>query len=257
MLAAYRYNENQTGPWLVWLHGLLGCADEWLPIIKLYPHLPSLCIDLPGHGRSQEITCSSFADFDEYLIQLLQYHGIENYYLIGYSLGARLAMHTACYRQPTGLCGLVVEGGNVGLKTQSERDARYLNDHSWAQRFRHEPIESVLYDWYQQPVFASLSDSQRQQLILLRQTNDPRRIADMLEGTSLSKQPFLADKLQQLTLPFRYFCGEQDQKFRGVSQQYALPITLIKNAGHNAHRENPNGYATALQYFLSSVVKGT
>ncbi|MEG7503249.1 2-succinyl-6-hydroxy-2,4-cyclohexadiene-1-carboxylate synthase [Providencia stuartii] len=251
MLAAYRHNEHHSWPWLVWLHGLLGSADEWLPMVELCPNFPSLRVDLPGHGLSQSISCQSFADFDEQLVQLLQHHGIQHYYLIGYSLGARLAMHTACYRQPTGLSGLVIEGGNVGLNSPSERESRYTNDHHWAQRFRHEPICQVLNDWYQQPVFAHLTASQRQQLILLRQHNNPLAVADMLESTSLSKQPFLVDKLYQLTMPFRYFCGEQDQKFRSVSQQYALPITLINNAGHNAHRENPYGYATALHHFLS------
>lgn len=251
MLTAYRDNEAQIGPWLVWLHGLLGSADEWLPIVELCPNLPSLRVDLPGHGQSQSMSCLSFSDFDEQLVQLLRQHDIHQYYLIGYSLGARLAMHTACYYQPKGLLGLVVEGGNVGLNSPSERTARYDNDHYWAQRFRLEPIEAVLNDWYQQPVFAHLTKDQRQQLIALRRENNPQSVADMLENTSLSKQPFLVEELYQLTMPFRYFCGEQDQKFRSVSQQYALPITLINNAGHNAHRENPHGYATALHHFLS------
>ncbi|MCW2254188.1 2-succinyl-6-hydroxy-2,4-cyclohexadiene-1-carboxylate synthase [Providencia alcalifaciens] len=251
MLAAYRDNETQTGPWLVWLHGLLGSADEWLPIVALCPNLPSLRVDLPGHGQSQSMNCQSFSDFDEQLAQLLHYHDINQYYLIGYSLGARLAMHTACYCQSDGLLGLVIEGGNVGLNDPSARAARYANDHYWAQRFRFEPIETVLNDWYQQPVFAHLTKDQRQQLIALRRENNPQSVADMLENTSLSKQPFLVEELYQLTMPFRYLCGEEDQKFRSVSQQYALPITLINNAGHNAHRENPHGYATALHHFLS------
>ncbi|EKT55601.1 2-succinyl-6-hydroxy-2,4-cyclohexadiene-1-carboxylate synthase [Providencia sneebia] len=253
MLAAYRDNDvySDTRPWLIWLHGLLGSADEWQQIITLCPDYPSLCVDLPGHGNSQSVTCQSFHHFDEQLVQLLQYHDIKQFYLIGYSLGARLAMHTACFHKPEGLRGLVIEGGHVGLSEQVLRDERYVHDHHWAQRFRHEPIESVLNDWYQQPVFAHLSRQQREQLVAVRKTNNPQTIADMLESTSLSKQPFLIQQLYQLTIPFCYFCGEQDQKFRSVSQQYTLPITLINNAGHNAHRENPHDYAIALNHFLS------
>lgn len=253
MLSAYRYHDHdkQNGPWLVWLHGLLGSADEWGPVVDLCPDMPSLLVDLPGHGQSQSVSCHSFNDFDQQLALLLQHHNIQQYYLVGYSLGARLAMHCACYHQPAGLLGLVIEGGNVGLRDKTEREARFINDHYWAKRFREEPIECVLGDWYQQAVFAHLSLEQRQQLIQLRGQNNPQTVADMLENTSLSKQPFLVDKLYQLMVPFRCFCGEQDQKFRSVSQQYALPITLINNAGHNAHRENPYGYATALHHFLS------
>ncbi|HBO24055.1 MAG TPA: 2-succinyl-6-hydroxy-2,4-cyclohexadiene-1-carboxylate synthase [Providencia sp.] len=251
MLAAHQYNTDKKSPWLIWLHGLLGSAADWQPIIAHCSDHPSLVVDLPGHGDSQVFGCDSFSHFDQQLSALLQHYNIKEYYLIGYSLGARLAMHYACFQPAEGLKGLVIEGGNVGLIDNQERLARNKHDHLWAQRFRQEPIEQVLKGWYQQGVFADLTPSQRQQLIALRSLNNPQRVADMLENTSLSKQPFLVDKLQQLTVPYCYFCGERDQKFRSVSQQYALPLTLIANAGHNAHRENPQSYATALHYFLS------
>ncbi|CAK7062474.1 2-succinyl-6-hydroxy-2,4-cyclohexadiene-1-carboxylate synthase [Providencia sp.] len=251
MLSAQRYHTNASGPWLVWLHGLLGSANDWLPVIEQFNNYPSLAVNLPGHGASKSETNHGFLHFDQQLSAVLQYYQIHEYYLVGYSLGARLAMHFACYHQPKGLLGLVIEGGNVGLSSEQERVERRANDAAWAQRFRCEPMKQVLDSWYQQNVFADLSLLQRQQLVLLRQQNSPQGIADMLENASLAKQPFLADKLHQLDCPYRYFCGDRDQKFRSVSQQYALPLTLIENAGHNAHRENPIGYAAALHHFLS------
>lgn len=251
MLSAQIHNAQASGPWLVWLHGLLGSSDDWLPVIDKFNDFPSLSVDLPGHGASKSESCQGFSHFDQQLSALLQYYEINEYYLIGYSLGSRLAMHFACYYPAEGLLGLIIEGGNVGLTSHQERVDREINDNAWAQRFRIEPIEQVLNDWYQQPVFADLTPAQRAQLINLRQQNNPQGIADMLESTSLSKQPFLVDKLYQLSCPYCYFCGERDQKFRSVSQQYELPLTLITNAGHNAHRENPTGYAAALHHFLS------
>ncbi|MEZ2682585.1 2-succinyl-6-hydroxy-2,4-cyclohexadiene-1-carboxylate synthase [Providencia rettgeri] len=251
MLSAHRHHSTSSAPWIIWLHGLLGSADDWSPVIDQTRTFPSLAVDLPGHGGSHSEPCQSFSHFDQQLSELLQYHQINEYYLVGYSLGARLAMHFACHYLPNGLLGLVIEGGNVGLANEQERVARAASDRAWAQRFRSEPIEDVLDDWYQQTVFADLSVTQRQQLIQLRGQNNPHSIAAMLENTSLAKQPFLADKLRQLICPYRYFCGEKDQKFRSVSQQYALPLTLIENAGHNAHWENPMGFATALHHFLS------
>ncbi|HGN1705543.1 TPA: 2-succinyl-6-hydroxy-2,4-cyclohexadiene-1-carboxylate synthase [Providencia rettgeri] len=251
MLSAQTHNPDASGPWLVWLHGLLGSSDDWLPVIDNFNNYPSLLVDLPGHGASKFEVCHGFSHFDQQLCALLQYHQIDEYYLIGYSLGARLAMHFTCHCPPKGLLGLIIEGGNVGLTSHQERVNREANDHAWAQRFRVESIEQVLNDWYQQAVFADLTPAQRVQLINLRRQNNPQSIADMLESTSLAKQPFLVDKLYQLSCPYCYFCGERDQKFRSVSQQYELPLTLIANAGHNAHRENPTGYAAALHHFLS------
>ncbi|WP_323084642.1 2-succinyl-6-hydroxy-2,4-cyclohexadiene-1-carboxylate synthase [Providencia alcalifaciens] len=257
MLAAHYYpsqeqpTNGEKTPWLVFLHGLLGSHDDWSSIVEACPNYPRLVVDLPGHGDSRNIGCQGFVDFDKQLTQLLAHYSASQYVLIGYSLGARLAMHFACFHSHQGLQGLVIEGGNVGLQSEQERIARADNDHRWAERFRHQPIEQVLNDWYQQAVFADLTPAQREKLVVLRSQNNPLAVADMLENTSLSKQPFLAESLKQLSVPYCYFCGEKDQKFRGVSQQYALPFTLIENAGHNAHRENPQHYAAALHYFLS------
>lgn len=257
MLTAHYYpsqespTDGENAPWLIFLHGLLGSHDDWSPIVDACPAYPRLVIDLPGHGDSHKIQCQGFVDFDQQLAQLLEDYAIQQYVLIGYSLGARLAMHFACFSPHNGLKGLVIEGGNVGLRNEQERIARANNDHYWAERFRHQPIEQVLSDWYQQAVFADLTTEQREKLMVLRSQNNPFAVADMLENTSLSKQPFLVEPLKKLSVPYCYFCGEKDQKFRGVSQQYALPFTLIENAGHNAHRENPQHYVIALHHFLS------
>ncbi|MEI9534958.1 2-succinyl-6-hydroxy-2,4-cyclohexadiene-1-carboxylate synthase [Moellerella wisconsensis] len=251
MLAARLFHRYQSGPWLVWLHGLLGDSTEWLPIINQLKDYPSLALDLPGHGQSVNISCTGFAPVSSLINATLAQYQIEDYYLIGYSLGGRLAMYHACYSRPSGLKGLIIEGGNVGLTDLSEKRQRSINDHYWAERFRHQPFSQVLDDWYRQAVFSQLNDQQRQQLIALRSHNNPQAIADMLEATSLAQQPFMADKLQRIDCPLLYLCGEHDQKFRRLAQQYALPMDLIPEAGHNAHQASPNAFADAIHQFLS------
>lgn len=43
--------HQHAGPWLVWLHGLLGSGEDWLPVAQLCGDYPSLLIDLPGTGN--------------------------------------------------------------------------------------------------------------------------------------------------------------------------------------------------------------
>ena len=71
-----------------------------------------------------------------------------------------------------GLCGVVVEGGHPGLQNAEQRTQRQRSDRQWAQRFRTEPLTAVFADWYQQPVFASLNDEQRRELVALRSNNN-------------------------------------------------------------------------------------
>ncbi|WP_422824241.1 alpha/beta fold hydrolase [Xenorhabdus siamensis] len=135
-------NVDRKNTWLVWLHGLLGCGNEWLPIVNDCNQYASLVIDLPGHGDSADITAvDGFAEMSKLLNETLLAYQIHDYWLIGYSLGGRLAMYYTVQNQAVqnqatqnhtihshqkGLRGIVVEGGNPGLFSQQERDARLL-----------------------------------------------------------------------------------------------------------------------------------
>ncbi|STV47747.1 2-succinyl-6-hydroxy-2, 4-cyclohexadiene-1-carboxylate synthase [Klebsiella pneumoniae] len=147
----------------------------------------------------------------------LNSYNIHKYWLIGYSLGGRVAMNFAS--QPrAGMRGLIVEGGHPGLQDVEARQARRSNDSAWAERFRREPLEQVFADWYQQPVFASLNAAQRESLVALRSRNNGATLAAMLQATSLAAQADLRASLQARDFPFHYLCGERDAKFRAIAQ---------------------------------------
>lgn len=169
---------------------------------------------------------------------------------MGYSLGGRIAMYHACYGETTGLQGVVIEGGNPGLADTALRAQRLAHDAAWAERFRREPIAQVLADWYQQPVFANLSAVHRTALIDARSDNSGPAVADMLEATSLGKQPYLVPQLQQLTVPLVVLCGADDHKFQQLARDAELPLRIVPQAGHNSHLANPQDFAAELHDFL-------
>ncbi|KFK93244.1 MULTISPECIES: 2-succinyl-6-hydroxy-2,4-cyclohexadiene-1-carboxylate synthase [unclassified Serratia (in: enterobacteria)] len=243
--------ENHR-PWLVWLHGLLGNNNEWRVIASRFEQWPSLAIDLPGHGDSAHQPCRDFAEISQQITATLQHHKIERYWLVGYSLGGRIAMYHACYGEPQGLQGMVIEGGNPGLESEELRAQRRAHDAHWASRFRVEPIEQVLLDWYQQPIFDDLSAVHREALIAARSANLGPAVADMLEATSLGRQPWLVPALQRLTLPLQVLCGVDDHKFQGLARNAGLPLRTVPLAGHNAHLANPADFAAALHEFLDN-----
>ncbi|MFP9229225.1 2-succinyl-6-hydroxy-2,4-cyclohexadiene-1-carboxylate synthase [Pectobacterium cacticida] len=242
-------------PWLVCLHGLLGSGEDWLPILPFFPDWPVLLVDLPGHGASRTIVTTDFAAVSRQLSATLSEQGIERYWLLGYSLGGRIAMYHACAGQHDGMLGLLVEGGHPGLPTAAQREERRRHDARWAQRFRQETLPMVLQDWYRQAVFADLNDQQREQLITHRCRNHGASVATMLEATSLGQQPFLADALRHLSLPFMYLCGASDVKFHTLAAHYGLPVVRVAQAGHNAHQANPTVYADRVRAFISPPVK--
>ena len=176
-----RCEKGQSGyPWLVFLHGFSGDSREWQTVGAAFSAYPQLYIDLPGHGGSREVRVSGFAEVSLRLEKTLAHYHVRDYWLIGYSLGGRIAMFFAS--QPRrGLCGLVVEGGHPGLQDAYQRRQRACSDAAWAERFRREPLAQVFADWYQQPVFAGLSTAQREVLVALRSHNCGTSLAAMLE----------------------------------------------------------------------------
>ncbi|HCN98479.1 MAG TPA: 2-succinyl-6-hydroxy-2,4-cyclohexadiene-1-carboxylate synthase [Leclercia sp.] len=243
-------------PWLVFLHGFSGDRREWQLPGEGLGDFPRLYLDLPGHGDSAHIAGRDFSDVSGLLNRTLVSYNILNYWLIGYSLGGRIAMYHACQR-PEGLQGLIVEGAHPGLRDDHERASRRASDAHWAARFRHEPLEAVFADWYQQPVFASLTEAQRQALVALRSRNNGAMLAAMLQATSLAEQPDLRAALAECVVPFFYLYGERDDKFRAIARELPAIGHQIPQAGHNAHRENPGAVAERLAQILRQSIKDT
>ena len=128
ILHAVAERGDPTQPWLVFLHGFSGDHREWRPVGERFTRANRLYIDLPGHGSSANVQVDGFADLDALLKATLLSYNILNYWLVGYSLGGRVAMHFACRSRADGLAGVIVEGGHPGLIDDAERAQRWRND---------------------------------------------------------------------------------------------------------------------------------
>ncbi|SPW23436.1 2-succinyl-6-hydroxy-2,4-cyclohexadiene-1-carboxylate synthase [Cronobacter sakazakii] len=80
---------------VVWLHGFLGDHREWQTVAAACVEHNHLFIDLPGHGGSAHLCAVDFAHVNEQLIATLNSYNILEYWLVGYSLGGRIAMFHA------------------------------------------------------------------------------------------------------------------------------------------------------------------
>ena len=240
-------------PYLVFLHGLLGTQADWQKLTENLPHFHCIALDLPWHGSAKNHPAKNFDEACAYVAQQIQSAvGNQPYFLIGYSLGGRIALYYALHSncEKYNLLGLIIEGGNLGLTDEQAKKVRWKNDVFWAQRFRYETAESVLNDWYQQAVFAHLTEHQRNALIEKLRANCGENIAQMLLATSLAKQPDLRSAVKNSPYPIYYFCGERDHKFKHMALENQLNLTVIPNAGHNAHQENPTAFAAQLNALL-------
>ncbi|MGL5334676.1 MAG: 2-succinyl-6-hydroxy-2,4-cyclohexadiene-1-carboxylate synthase [Enterovibrio sp.] len=253
---AYEIHGKPNAPTFIFLHGFLGNAEDWQPVIAALPQFGSVALDLPGHGRSRHIQADDFDDVCTLIVRTLQkcLSSHAPCYLVGYSLGARLAMQLLAqnflqdFMHPKGdLRGVIVEGGHFGLQSDAERLQRLQSDSLWAERFAFEPLEQVLQEWYSQPVFASLNAQMREQYCQARLNNDGRALAQMLLATSLAKQGDLRGALTGSALSLYYLYGEKDLKFQAIANDFGANCQMIPNAGHNAHKDEPAAFARELR----------
>ncbi|XUO86659.1 2-succinyl-6-hydroxy-2,4-cyclohexadiene-1-carboxylate synthase [Halomonas sp. KM072] len=242
---------------LVMLHGLLGDRDDWQALGEALEHaqpgVRCLALNLPGHGQPTTPAVGSFADFHDWLSGTLVEAGVGRYGLLGYSLGGRLALYHASQR-PAGLEALWLESAHPGLAAP-EREARRAHDEHWAQRFEQSPLADVLTAWYQQPVFADLTASQRQRQIQCRLANHGPAVAHMLRATSLGRQPSLWQWLAETDLPVGYFSGLRDHKFNTLANRLTQHAPRLRHwalpGGHNLHVEHPKAMAGHLSQQLA------
>lgn len=255
-MLAYQWQAERGLP-VVFLHGLLGSQDDWAEVFALlqnFPEIRPLAIDLPYHNRSAKIGCQDFDECRALLHATLQQTvGAQPFYLVGYSLGGRLALDYALNQTNPFLQGALLEGANIGLKTEQEKAARWQNDLHWASRFETEHLPDVLNAWYQQPVFADLSADKRAEFVQKRQYNNGADIARMLRATSLAKQQdFSRSYLLHQTPEIHFIIGENDHKFRQMAAQHRLRYRLIAHAGHNTHQANPTAFVNELIQFIGA-----
>lgn len=257
-LAAHCRGNPALTP-LVLLHGFMGSADDWQPLVPfLQNHFYLVMIDLPGHGDNLALleTEDNFSAFAEALKDTLGKQGLAACMILGYSLGGRLAMAFA-RDYPEYILKLLLEGAHPGLQNETERQLRQDSDRQWAERFSCEPVAEVLQDWYQQPVFSDLNAVQRERLIELRKNQSGKELAQVMMKFSLSAQPDFRPVLKQCQCPVHYFYGEQDAKFKGLGQSLLAESCLsglhrIDGSGHNIHREQPEALAAAILNLFSA-----
>lgn len=246
---------------LLLLHGFTGSSNNWLPLIPACESIaPVIAVDLPGHGHT-----SSPEDPSRYempmvsrdLIAILDALDVERAFLLGYSMGGRLALYTAVHHQDR-FDALILESSSPGLRTQPERMQRVLSDKALADRIERDGIEAFVDYWEQIPLFSSqnrLSRSLRDQVRAGRLANKPIGLANSLRGMGTGTQPSLWERLPDLTVPVLLLTGEFDAKFRQIAteMQSLLPNRthrVIANSGHAIHLEAAESYLDAVRTFF-------
>ncbi len=222
---------------IVALHGFTASPAMWKSIGLQGP-------TLLGHGPDALATGKeTFAHEVERLSAFLPQEPV---HLVGYSLGARLALAIAL-RQPQRIRKLSLIGVQPGLENESERSERVAGDRCWSTLLRDEGVSAFVDQWQALPLWSSqhaLPESVRQYLRTQRLKHNPEQLAFSLDALGTGRMPPMWDALADLRMPVQVITGELDTKYRRIADHMCtlLPdasLHIIPGTGHNPVLERP------------------
>lgn len=204
-------------------------------------------LDLPGHGGSSD----ERMHFDEAAGAVGEAGGRGVY--VGYSLGGRLCLRLAVER-PDLVTGLVLLSASPGLADPRERATRRTADEALALEIEAAGTDLFLHRWLSQPLFAGLRVPAAD--FAARQANRPEGLAAALRLLGTGTQTPLWDRLGSLRMPVMLVVGMDDPKFSDVATRMARAVgptaalTVVTDAGHAVHLEQPHEVATTIRDFV-------
>jgi 2-succinyl-6-hydroxy-2,4-cyclohexadiene-1-carboxylate synthase len=241
-------------PSLLLLHGFMGSSADFHPAIAaLTQHFYCVSVDLPGHGQTP-IDGHDFVSTGEQILAIAP----NNCYLLGYSLGGRLALYLALH-YPDRWQKVILESVSFGLPTAQMRQERQRQDSAIARKLRQPDLDftAFIQNWYQQAVFAGIcKHPDFLELIASRSNNNPLALARSLETMGLGQQPYLEKLLKINKVPLLLLVGGQDHKFVEIGHQInqSCPyseIIVVPNCSHNIHFQQLDLWLKAVLEFLT------
>ena len=254
-MAELHFTSNGSGQPLVVLHGLFGSGKNWQTHARRFAsHFRVVTVDLRNHGDSFHTDEMNYPAMASDVEQLLQRLDINKCYILGHSMGGKVAM-------------------TLALQNRDLFSAMIVADIAPVAYFHH-------YDDLIEPILAlhlDLLESRAQADQLLRQ-NIPEDQLRAFLLQNLIREPdgwrwrvnwqVIQRDMEWLTgfidlpsdevieVPTLFLRGEKsdyvgDAEIEVIKRLFSKPsITTIEDAGHWLHAENPGAFSSAVIDFL-------
>ncbi len=91
---SFHYEVSHQGPAIIFLHGFLENNDMWKGVIEALPRAyRKICLDLPGHGKSDNIGyIHTMEEMAEVVKALVDHKKLRKVILVGHSMGGYVAL---------------------------------------------------------------------------------------------------------------------------------------------------------------------
>jgi pimeloyl-ACP methyl ester carboxylesterase len=259
-----RYFVGGQGLPVVLVHGLGGCAVNWVDVAPLLARSRRVLVpELPGHGRSAPLAAvPNLAVFADRIGSIADREGMAPAAYVGHSLGAVVALRLAL-RRPEAVSALVLAAA-AGISSTTRRA-------KWGLRI----LGIIGPRRFVAPWSDSVADSAFLRYLVFGRWGasdplilSPSAVEGFLEGTRLTTDSVSAARavilddvrrdLGALRCPALVLWGARDNQLPvGDAFEFArrlrAPVRVIGDCGHLLIGERPDLCAEAIETFMDSL----
>jgi len=176
--------------------------------------------------------------------------GAGRFVLVGYSMGARLALHAAL-AMPERLERLVLVSGTAGIDDARDRGERLAADEKLADEIERAGIDEFIERWAAVPLFDGDPAWVRDEVAREQRGCEPAALAACLRAFGSGAMASMWDLLAELRVDVAVLAGERDPRYVELGRRLAasLPrgqLTVVAGAGHRLALEAPDAVAAAI-----------
>lgn len=251
--AAVNYDITGTGPGLVLVHGTGASREQWLPLTdELADRFTVLAPDCSGSGATTDHGGPvTLADLADEVLAAAGHAGLDEFHLVGHSLGAVVAIRLAALH-PRRVRSLALHAGWAYTDTPMAAEFRY-----WLELLRAQPSPGLFARALPQiafgPGYWARTDLEANEELVDQLT------AFLAPGTQRQVEVDLAVDvralLARIAAPTLVLASAHD-RIVPAAQQRALLAAIPDvryaeiDAGHGAPAEDPAGFTAKIASFL-------
>ena len=249
-----------SGPPMLLLHGFTGSGRSWDELVAAASAagFTAIAPDLPGHGGTASWAARATVERTaDDLAALLRALGHERAHVVGYSMGARIALGLAI-AHPACVARLVLEAASAGIVDAGERSARRASDEQRARDLERDGIVRFVDAWEAMPVLAGearLAAGARASLRAIRLGHDPAGLATSLRGAGHGAMEPIHVRLGAISSPTLVIVGGDDPaRDRAAAVAAGIigaRLAVIDGVGHAPHLEAPAAFNRLVLDFVS------
>jgi 2-succinyl-6-hydroxy-2,4-cyclohexadiene-1-carboxylate synthase len=154
----------------------------------------------------------------------------------------------------------MLESASPGIAEADARQCRRESDSELADFIETAGVEAFVDRWESLALFESLNRLPANEKALLRSQRmkcSAQGLARSLRGMGAGMQPWLGDRLHELTMPVLVVAGELDRKYVAIARDMAERISdarigIVADAGHVVHLENRAEFCRLVSDFVES-----